>query len=69
MNNFREEMIHTICPHIKRWCDETYDREPYPVVCKKCPAKVQTSEGEGVQMCRLNAEKAADDIIAKMNEK
>lgn len=57
----REVLIHTICPHIKRWCDETDD----PVTtCENCPSTVQTSYGEGVQMCRLNAEAAADAILA-----
>ncbi|MFA6984605.1 MAG: hypothetical protein WC213_00165 [Arenimonas sp.] len=56
----RETLIHTICPHIKQWCDET----DMPTICEKCPATVKTSQGEGVQMCRLNAEKAADAILA-----
>ncbi len=57
----REELIHTICPHIKQWCDDT---DGVNVTCDKCPATVQTSQGDGVQMCRLNAEKAADAILS-----
>lgn len=55
----REALIHAICPHIKQWCDAEPDK-----TCAKCPATVQTSQGEGVQMCRLNAEEAADDVLA-----
>jgi hypothetical protein len=55
-----EALIHAICPHIKQWCDET----DMPTVCNKCPATVKTSQGQGVQMCRLNAEAAAKDVLA-----
>lgn len=57
----REVLIHTICPHIKQWCDA----EDVPdKTCQRCPATVQTSQGAGVQMCRLNAEAAADAVLA-----
>ena len=57
----REVLIHTICPHIKRWSDgEGVPETP----CAMCPATVQTSQGEGVQMCRLNAQRAADAVLA-----
>lgn len=60
----REALIHVICPHIKQWCDERWPDAA--TVCEKCPATVQTSQGEGVQMCRLNAEKAIDNILSAL---
>ena len=57
----RETLVHTICPHIKQWCD---DVDVPDTTCKRCPATVHTSQGEGVQMCRLNAERAADAVLS-----
>lgn len=56
MSDIAEIMARAICRHIRR--------KP----CDDCPATVETVYGEGAQMCRLDRDAAAEDILAALSK-